>query len=239
MYKSYSYQSRRRPYRRPYYKRRPVNKSTVAKIAKKVAYSTRPKRECRFNIFHPLDSSLVATSFGVDHLTDIQQGLEVDNRSGKTIFLKGIKFNVSFANNSSTKPRALRFLLVHTRNRDGDLLDTTSWTDLYQSSTFADRPADSKSGDIVSPINRDILDVYFDKVFTLSAETANHASTLFSKYIKIGRQVHYDDSGSPGASPQLTSGRFYSIVHLCEPDDTVSADVLRVTGMARVFYSDA
>lgn len=236
---SYSAKRKTTYRRRPYYKRKPMNPYTVAKIAKRVVNSQKPFREARFNLWHPLDTSVLANSFGIDHLTDIQIGNEVDNRTGKSIFLKGIKFNVSLTNNSLGKPRVVRCLVVHTRNKDGDLLDTSTWTDLYTSNTFGDRPADAKSGDIVFPINRDILDVYYDRLVTLSTETSFRGCAQFSKYLKINRKVTYDDSGSPGIGPQLTSGRFYVIFHVCEPDDTLDASVVRITGLARVFFTDA
>lgn len=229
-----------KPKKRAYRKRPFMNRKAVAKIARSVVRAEAPRREARFNLFHALDTTLLpASSFGINHLTNILIGDNYDNRSGKIIYLKGIKFNCSFINNSVVKPRVLRVVVVHTRNRDGDLLDTTGWTDLYQNTAFGDRVADGLSGDIISPINTDILDVYLDRTFTLSQETSYRASNTWSQYIKIGRKVYYDDAGSPGITPQLTSGRFYVIFHVCEPDDTTGTAITRVTGMARVFFRDA
>lgn len=236
------YASRTKTYKKGYRKgtSRAPNKNYIAKVARSVVRAEAPRREARFNLFHALDTTAVpASTFGINHLTNIVIGDNVDMRTGKSIYLKGVKFNVSMTNNSVVKPRVVRVMVVHTKNKDGDLLDTLTWTDLYQNTAFSDRTADGLSGDIISPINTDILDVYLDKRFTLSQETANRASTVWSQYLKIDRKFHYDDAGSPGVTPQMISGRLYVIFHVCEPDDTLGTAVTRVTGMARVFFRDA
>lgn len=227
---------KRAPYaRKPAYRRKPVTAKTVYKIAKKVHRTAGPSKETRMDVYKGMKTNVVADSFDYYDITNIPLGTTSDERLGNRVYIAGVKLNLSFAQSTAAiKTRYVRLMVVTTRNRDGDLLDLTSWSDLYTSSARADRAADGLAGDLTSPLNTDILTVYYDHLIKLQTNE-NGGAVLFSRYIPVKKLVTYDNDGT---TAQPTNGRIYVIMHLAEADGTASANAVHSGGMLRIFYRD-
>lgn len=216
---------------------RPPTANYIAKIAKRVIHKSAPTKEFRFNHGGTLDTNVLASSFHYKDCMLITAGDHVDDRTSNRIYVAGIKLNLSLANDSTTRPRIIRVMVVHTTNRDGDLLDLAgTWTNLFTDETRADYTATALSGDLVVPLNTDIIKPDLDTRITLNAEGTSGSAKVYSKYLPIRRYVHFDNDGSTTA---LTSGKTYLILHLCEPDNTTSPSTIRYNYMGRLFFKDA
>lgn len=235
----------RKTYRKPYPKRnnkkkyvkRPLSTYQVAKIARRVVHKQAPTKEFRFNGGGTLDTNLLSASFHHKDCMLITAGDHKDDRTSNRIYVSGIKLNLSLANDSTTRPRCVRVMMVHTTNRNGDLLDVSgTWTDLFQDDTFNDYTATGLSGDAVVPINTDIVRPDLDINMMLNAEAQPGSAKVYSKWIPIKRYVYFDNDGSTTTS---TSGKTWFILHLCEPDNTTSPSTVRYNYMARLFFKDA
>lgn len=228
----------RKSYGRRYGRRRPVTTRTVAKIAKRVVNKSHPMRELRKVLPNAtMDTNILANSFNLVSLTDISTGDNIDNRTGNRIFLAGVKMSLSFANDSATRPRALRLMVLQLINRDAEVLDTATWTDLYQSTNYTYRTATATSADLVYPLNTDLVKPLMDTTIRISTETAKDSAYIFQKYLPIRKYVEYDGYG--GSPYDVHTGRFVFLAHLCEPDDTVSPSTVRASGLFRIFFRDA
>lgn len=235
-----SYAKSKPAYKKRYSKKpyRPLTANTVAKIARSVTRADKPVREIRFwNAATPtLDTASIANSFKKLELTEIEQGDSLDNRTGAKIYMSGVKVSVTMKN-FSTQTRLVRLSLVKNRNRAGDLLDTTSYTDLYQGTGFQNRGADVSILDSQSPLNKDVLEILYDKVFYLSSTGEPRDAIQFTKYIRVNRKFEYGDDGLTNVA---LSGQLYWIMHVIKPDfATGNTDATDVITMARVFFKDA
>lgn len=232
-----SYSSSRAKARRRTYAPRKATKSYIAKVARQVTREDKPTKEYRvngggtLNTLTPPGSSIIQKS-----LVEIGHGTLVDQRASNRIYVAGVKFKLSIMNEHATVPRYVRIMVVHTTNKDGDLLDLTGWTDLFQDTDRADYTPDGKAGDAVSPINTDIVRPLYDKVFKLAQDGHAESTLLFQKWLPVRQYVKFDDEG---ASTLLTSGQIRLIVLMCEPNNTLSSTVCRYNYLARVFFKDA
>lgn len=218
--------------------RRPITRRAVAKIAKSVVNRSHPMREIRYPFpVGTLSTLVLANSFALVSLTSIPLGDNQDNRTGNRVFLAGAKMNLAFANDSATRPRAIRLMVLHLVNRDAETLDTTTWTDLYQSASYGYRTADCTSADLVYPLNTDLVKPLMDMTIRISTETANQSHYVFQKYLPIRKYVDYDGYGS--SALDVHSGRIVFLAHLCEPDGTLTSSTVTSSGLIRVFFRDA
>lgn len=235
-----------RSYKKRYTKKpyRPLTAHSVAKIARSVTRADKPVREIRFtndgNGGRPgptLDTSTLANSFKVLELSNIVQGDDLNDRTGSKIYMSGVKLSITLKN-FSTQSRLVRLMCVKNRNKAGDLLDVGgSWSDLFQNVDYTDRTADARILDAQSPLNRDVLEIFYDKTFQLSPTQDPKDSMQLSKYIPINRKFEYGDDGTTNVT---LSGQLYFIMHVIKPDfGAGTADATDVITYARVFFKDA
>lgn len=228
----------RKNYRKNYKPRNTLTPATVAKIARQVSREDKPVRECRFwNSGTPtLTTATLAASFNTMELSIISQGDDLNNRTGSKIYMSGVKIDVTIKN-FAPQSRLVRISVVKNRNRAGDLLDTTAWSDIYQGTTYADRTADARILDSQSPLNKDVLEIFYDKVFRVAQTEDTNDSIHFTKYIPINRKFEYGDDGTTNVA---LSGQLYLILHVIKPDFAAgTSDATDVIAMSRVFFKDA
>lgn len=230
-----TYASKRPAYKKGYSKRpsRKVTPYLVAKIAKTVARKAQPAREIRFNLQGlSMNTTAVGNSFVVLELTNIAQGPQDNQRLGDQIFMTGMKFQWSAQHNGVT-PRSLRLMVVKNLNRNGDLLDVTTWTDLFTNPDETDRTADGLAGDITAPINANYRK-FLDKSVIIDPQKTMVSSGQV--YVPLNTKVIYDNLGT-ASTP--SSGRIYLLAHVAQFDVTGTASSTIFNSFARVFYRDA
>lgn len=223
-------------YRRPY-RRQPMTTKRVAKIARHVTRVDKPTKEYRKNNGGTLNT-LTPPNSGIHYLNlvDISPGDLKDQRTSNKIYLAGIKLTMSLQNDSVTAPRYCRVLLLHTTNRDGDLLDVSGWTDLLQDNDRADYTPTGLSGDSVCPINTDIVKPLYDRVWKLGKDGDSSSAVHIQKWIPVRQYVRYDNEGG---SPMVTSGLYYLVLMMIEPSNVASSTPLKYNYMTRLFFKDA
>lgn len=215
-----------------------VTKSDVVKIAKQVAHKAMPTREARFpldNVSATFHTNTVANAFKYAVLTALEQGDQDNQRTGDKCYFSGAKFRFSCTNPNSA-PRAVRVIFCRNINRNGDLLDVSTWSDLYTKNDETDRSADNKSGDLTHPLNTGVLQIFYDKTFHVRPDSTGLPLDV-SGYVKINQKVTWDNLGTSYST--VSSGIIFAIFHLIEPTDTLSATVSPFNAMVRVFYKDA
>lgn len=241
----YSYASKK-SYSRSYGKKKGYNKgpsskvtrSDVVKIARQVSRKSLPTREARFpldNVAATFHTGALANSFKYAVLTALEQGDQQNQRTGDKCYYAGAKFRFS-CSNPLTVARAVRVIFARNINRNGDLLDVSTWTDLYTKNDETDRTADMKSGDLTSPLNTGVLEIFFDKTYHVRPDSTGLPLDI-SGYVKLNRKVEWDNLGTNYAT--VSNGSIYAIFHLIEPTDATSTSVSAFNAMIRVFYKDA
>lgn len=214
-----------------------VTKSYIAKVARQVTREVKPSKEFRVNAGGTLNTQTPPHS-GIfqTSLVGIGHGTLLDQRASNKIYVAGVKLRLTLMNELATAPRYVRVLLVHTTNKDGDLLDLTDWTDIFQDSNRADYTPTLLNGDSVSPINTDIVRPLYDHVCKLGKDGDSDSACLLQRWIPVKQYVKFDNEG---ASTLLTSGQIRLIIMMSEPNNAPSTTVVRYNFMARVFFKDA
>lgn len=219
--------------RRKTYRKKPAKKA-LTKAIKKVVNKSKPRREERFYVSSALDTSLVANSFENFVVSNISQGDQFNQRDGKKIYMAGLRFTLAVQNNSSTKMKFLRIMVVRNKNAQGVTLNTTTYGNLLRQEDFLDLTPTLKSADCTYPLNTGLLQIFFDKTYKVLPEA--QGGLYLNRYVPIKRTLSYDSVGS-GNVP--TNGQIYVILHLCEGDDVINTTIVDVRGMIRVHYKDA
>lgn len=223
-------------YKKGYHKgtSRTVTPYTVAKIAKSVANKSKPTREKRFTFYNLTmkTTAPISNSFLYKTMTLINQGSSDNERLGDKIYMSGVKLNFS-CDNPATTSRCLRVLILQNNNRNGDLLDLSTWTDLFTQDDESDRTADGLAGDINAPVNSNYR-IFCDKKFTLEPSGAKDIQRSF--YCPIQKKVEYNNLGD---NTTASSGEIYCIFHLSEFGSATVATESHLFATARVFFKDA
>lgn len=223
--------------RRGGYGRKTYKKAVTAKdayrIAKRVTRANQPRRESRFNFSKVMSTSAVANSFLTSDVTIISQGDTFNSRSGNQVYISGVKLNYCI-NNPHTAPRGLRLMVVKDINMNTDVLDITTWTNLFTGSSFGDQVATGTNQDSSFPLNTGVLKVMFDRTYYLAPNSEGFK--MISQYIPIKQRVTYSDLGS--TTTNVDSGSIYVIAHLLESTGTPSGTSSDSDGTLRVFFRD-
>lgn len=210
-------------------------RSSTTSQVKSIIRSSNKAKEKRFDNNGALATNVLATSFAFVNLTDIAQGIVLNTRLQDEITINYVHIALSLHNNSSLKAKFIRIMLVKERSSRGIVLDTTNWTNLFEGTDFLNRTADALSGDISSPLNRDVLDIIFDKVVVIKPELIG--AMYIKRKIRVNRKVKYNTISGEADNPN--TGRLYYIVHVMEGDNASSSVIINLESMARVFFKDS
>lgn len=225
----------KRPHaRKTYRKKKTARKSALTKAVKKVVYKTRPKREERFFVNKDFSTDTIANAFDTQVISNIAQGDQFNQRDGKRIYVSGVRLTFASQSNSTVKAKYLRLMVLRNKNSAGGTLDTTGFTNLLRNENFVDWPAQNHSLDITYPLNTNLLQIYFDKVYKILPEA--EGNLYINRYVPIKRVLHYEGLGS-GNVP--TNGELFVVAHLCDGDDVTTVTTIKARAMYRIHYKDA
>lgn len=215
------------------YARRPRQTVTPALVTKMIR-KAEPTKEMRYEFYNTnfKTTAPISDSFSLTELTNITQGPQENQRIGDSIYLCGVKLKFT-CNNPSTTPRNLRVMVLANRNANGDLLDTTTWTDLFTQTDETDRTADALNGDIVANINANYK-IFMDRQYRLDASNLDVVSKQM--YVPLGHKVIFDNLGTANLP---SNGKVFIIAHLAEYDTTGVATASKFICNARVFFKDS
>lgn len=209
------YNYSKKPFKKNYKKnyKKAITEKDVARIARNVSQANKLTKEKRFYTYTVLKTDVLANSFALLDITNIDEGLEADQRVGRKIVYNGFKYNITIDNNR-VEERYIRLMVLQARNAN-DPPDLSGWTDLYQDTNYQNRTADMLAGDTVYPINRDVWNVYMDKLIKLSSASTDGSSKVVSGYLRFNKRIEYDNEGA-GANVPIQGGQIYFIAHACE-----------------------
>lgn len=220
--------------KRPYRKRRTAKKQSLNKAVKKVVFKAKPKREERFYLDKDFSTSVLANSFQNHTISNVAQGDQFNQRSGKRIYVSGVRATLAIQNNSTVKAKFLRLMLLRGKDARGTTLDLTTWTNLYRDENFVDTTARADGVDVTYPLNTGLVQVLFDHVYKIPIES--EGTMYINRFIPIKRYLTYDSLGT-GNIP--TTGQYHLIAHICDGDDVTTATVVKARGMYRLHFKDA
>lgn len=214
--------------------RKPMTPATVAKIARKVTHKERPVKEIRYSLSSlDMQTSGPVTNF-TRHatLTTLVQGDQINQRTGDTIFVSGVRMKLSVCNRDTTS-RLLRVMLLRPNNPSA-LADLVAYSDVYENFDYVERAPNASLQDATANINLDQYVVHYDNTFRLPPYT-QAGPTLKDVWIPIARKVEYETV----ASTNVTNGRIYLVWELIQPDNILTADITTVSIQTRMFFKDA
>jgi len=167
----------------------------------------------------------------------IPQGLQVWNRIGNEVKIKGFHIK-GILNNNATTPNYVRMVLAWAP------MDTV--VTLNGSNLFADTDLAGNTGGVTSipglnimyfPINRTQYTPVFDKVFKLGGSGDPSCTRMFSKFIRMNKTLKFiaNNTGTGVQSAQLSL--WYLVAEA--GDDTTGGQAIEINHVARTYFTDA
>lgn len=166
-------------------------------------------------------------------LTSINRGDFLNNREGGAIKIKGVSISL-MASNSSTKTRALRFVLVTPID---NLHADPALATFYANANYAHAglPFNKLSRSINNPINRQDYKIHCDKVINLKSDIGSTSGVNRKIWCPLkDHRVTYAQDGTI-----VLTGRLFLYVLLCEYDDNTDAALAVVRTFSTVYFRDA
>lgn len=186
------------------------------------------------------DENAVSTLTGLDPrpLTDIDQGTGAYQRIGNEIQAKAIYFRGIMHNNAAIT-NCVRMAILGT-NGDADITIATG--EFFKDSNLAGGATGTFGGaaglnSMYYPINTAKFDVYYDRVFKLSAVSVDSNDTMqFRKFIRLNRKIKYEATTS-GLNNQ--NYRYLMVVWTAEGGDDVGVGtVVEFSAQTHFYYTD-
>lgn len=191
-------------------------------------------KEQRF-AFSDLDmaTDTLAHSVALQNCTAITQGTQSNMRLQNSAYVSYIKWTGTIQSNEFNKAKFLRLIVFGERNAAH--LNTTTFSDLFLDSSFADTAPNMLQRTVRIPVNKEQYRVYFNRVIKVPIEA--EGNYYWKHDIKIGRKVWWPQADSGSSVP--TNGYLYAIMLLCEGDNQQNTVTSVVSSQLRVFFKDS
>lgn len=217
---------------------RPKVKEEVKKIARRQARINNPRKEIRFN---PITSQFitngtVAQRVYSENLTNIALGDQVNQREGYRIRISRIEVDYYFSN-AATSARQARIVLFTDVSRD-QTLDTTTYANLMDNSSFAQAAPTSVNSNYPLWYNDELMRVHKRKSHLLSpggADKAIQQGRLVVNFPDNGTLVEYEKTNDITVS----QGKKWLVLMVSELGQTSSAEVTDFQYRVKVFFRSA
>ncbi len=153
-------------YKRNRYVRRRRGKKAMPAKSFKIAYNKMlPVKEARFDMDKAMSTDTLANRTQSSVISTIGQGSQMNDRLGNSIYISYVFIKGSIGNNSTTKSKFMRIIILHEHNEGS--LSLTTFSDLYLNSGFASLAPSGTAPDGEFPVNREQYRVYYDSKFFL------------------------------------------------------------------------
>lgn len=214
--------------RKTYQKKKKFTNAVTKVIRKKeptceVRYGTAP--------FVSLNGATGATSFHLLDMSSVSKGTAINQKLTSRLYVCGLQLSFTALNNH-VAPKVLRVMVVQNRN-PADTLDTTGFSDLYETTGFAPYTVTGGPLDAAIPINRDVLRIISDKKYTVKP----FAEGIVSRKVYIPIKRYWTYKTIPNEF-LCSSGRTFLIIQACDVT-TPNTDAVIVSYIARLFYKNA
>lgn len=165
------------------------------------------------------------------YLDNIAQGTQYNQRIRNTVHVSWLHLNGTVQNDSTTKVKHIRFVVIKERNQ-GHF--SSAMTDLLHSTGTSSSAPSGYQGDGQLNINRDQYIIIYDRRRVVPIESEG-ALTIKEK-IKINRLVMYPQNNSASSTP--VDGHLILIVMVYDADNVPTATTVKMAILGRVFYKD-
>jgi hypothetical protein len=217
----------------------------VAKIAKRVDLRN-AETKCLTKEWS--ESVQNTNTMAVVELTEIKQGSENDDRTGRQIIATGLRVKGAIHNNSFLEPVVVKLLLLQAKH--AGVSDPASGTAMFKQSLHAEAESFASIGAIRAmyyDIDSSKYQVLGSKQWVLDASNnpntgedgSRHggagAVNFFNKYINLRcRKINYD-----GENTGTCLNKVFAIWMVVQPDnDQVVGDKIERTAVASLLYKD-
>lgn len=214
--------------RKTYQKKKKFSNAVTKVIRKKeptyeVRYGTTP--------FVSLTGATGPSSFHLLDISSISKGTAINQKLTSRLYVCGLQLSFTALNNHLA-PKVLRVMVVQNRN-PADTLDTTSFSDLYETTGFAPYTVTGGPLDVSIPINRDVLRILYDRKYSVK----NFSEGIVSRKVYIPIKRHWTYKTIPNEF-LCSSGKTFLIIQACDVT-TPNSDAVIVSYVARLFYKNA
>jgi len=228
--KSYTKKSYARKGRKTY--ARPDFKKAVKAIVRQ----EKPTKEIRYVLDKAFATDVLASRHYAVDVTNIDTGDFAYQRTGREIVLNGFRYDLFF-DNARLDQRYIRMMVVQGKN-SYDPPDYTDFSDLLQTEAYVNVGPVGLWGDVASPINRDIYNIYLDKTIKMEYNGEVGSSKHVQGYVKLNKRLKYDNAGNGANVPDTSSIRIVFIVAEINNTLGTSATVTKLGGLVRCFFKD-
>jgi len=166
----------------------------------------------------------------------ISQGTAVWNRSGNAVQIKGFHIKGIMTNNATT-PNYVRMVLAWTPcDTDTSFTAATLFNDINLAGSTGGTSTIPGLNTMYFPINRLQYTPVYDKIYKLGGSGDPSCTRMFSKFIKMNKNVKYiaNNTGTGVQNWQLTL--FYLVAEA--GDDTSGGQIVEISHVARAFFTD-
>lgn len=218
-------------------KSRTASRKPKTQLVKQARFTERylkkkePSRQIRFPFSAALSSAALSNSWFYQEPANISSGTQLNQKTYPQIYVAGVKVDMTLYNTHSST-RLLRVMIVQAKNPN-DSLDLTAFTDLFETTSFSPRTPDALSGDANAPINTDVVRVICDKRYIIAPGSDNAKTINF--WCPIRKKIEYKTVLNNSA---VSNGRLFMIAHVCEINNSPTANNLVMDGVLRVYYSE-
>jgi len=221
-------------YKKPKSKKN-AKKAKVGKSFKLAYYKMLPTKEIRFK--HALTTSATDTMAArmiATRIDNIVQGTQLDQRIGNKIYYGWLHVRGCIQNNSTTRTKFLRMIVLKERNYGS--LNLTTYADLYdvENGFTTDQAPTGIQTDAAVQINRDKYIPLYDKVIKIKIESEDNV--FINRKIRIGKTVTYPQASS--SSNDTIHGRLYFITDLFDGDNATAGTTVITNFGCRGFFKD-
>lgn len=199
----------------------------------KVINKKEPTQEVRYasGLLTLVGNPTVTNSFDLLDISSLTKGVYLNQKLTCRVYVAGIQVSMTALNNHAA-PKVLRFMIVQNKN-PADTLDTSAFSDLYESNSFAPRTPTATPIDATCAINRDVVRVICDKKFKVLPYSQGALVRQF--WCPIKRYWAYKTVTNESL---CSSGRTYLIVQAIDLT-TANTDSVKVDYSLRMFYKNA
>jgi len=228
-------QNNRLPARRR--RRRATKAKGVPKAVRAYVKRVMPKSELKRIVSYSDEAPLSTLVQGtVIPQLAVTQGLQVWNRIGNDIRVKGYHMK-AVLNNNSTTPSYIRVLVAWTQ-MDTDVSFTAAqlFGDINLAGTSGSTSTIPGLNIMYYPVNRLQFTPVIDKVYKLGGSGDPSCTRMISKFVRMNKPVKFlaNSTGTGGQNWQLTL--FYLVAEAA--DDTAGGTAIEVSHVTRIYFTD-
>lgn len=219
--------------RKRYNKGGKKNKKLIQTIRKE-HHKMVPSQQIRFTADMSLLGSATPTAtFNWLELSGyFAQGTLHNQKMCDKLYVSGLKLTISALNNNPNSSKIVRVMVVRNKN-PADTLDSSGWSDIYETELFAPYAPTGLMKDSVRPINTDVLAVHHDSKFTLPIKTERIKT--YSVWVPIKRKWTYKTVAN---STNVSNGKTFLIIQAVDAQLTGTPPVTTtdISYFARLYY---